>query len=84
MRPHRRRTRSRREIVVRNGKDNNDRVRMRPCAWSGRCARRSRFEAGFDIQPVQELPWHSDGSTTKIYTQVVNRGGHGVVSLFDA
>ena len=38
------------------------------------------LEAGYDIRTVQELLGHRDVKTTMIYTQVLNRGGHGVQS----
>lgn len=35
---------------------------------------------GHDLRTLQELAGHSDVSTTKIDTQVLNRGSHGVQS----
>jgi len=41
------------------------------------------LQSGYDIRTVQELLGHKDVSTTMIYTQVLNRGGTGVVSPLD-
>lgn len=42
------------------------------------------LENGYDIRTVQELLGHSDVRTTMIYTHVLNKGGKGVRSPFDA
>jgi integron integrase len=42
------------------------------------------LESGYDIRTVQELLGHHDVPTTMIYCHVLNRGGRGVVSPFDA
>ena len=42
------------------------------------------LDCGYDIRTVQELLGHKDVRTTMVYTHVLNRGGLGVRSPFDA
>ena len=41
------------------------------------------LESGQDIRTVQELMGHKDVATTQVYTHVLGRGAHGVLSPLD-
>ena len=41
------------------------------------------LERGQDIRTVQELLGHVNVNTAMIYSHVLNRGGHGVISPLD-
>jgi len=82
----------RREITVREGKGDKDRLTMLPQAVIGplqqhlqrvRAIHQKDLGDGYDIRTVQELLGHKDVRTTMIYTHVLNRGGRGVRSPAD-
>lgn len=43
-----------------------------------------RWQSGYDIRTVQELPGHADVTATMIYTHVLKVGGGGVPSPLDS
>lgn len=53
------------------------------CHTFRHCFATRLLEGGYDIRTVQELLGHHDVATTMIYTQVLNRGGRGVLSPMD-
>ncbi|MCL4215743.1 MAG: tyrosine-type recombinase/integrase [Candidatus Hydrogenedentes bacterium] len=41
------------------------------------------LESGYDIRAIQELLGHKDVSATRIFTHVLNIGGHGIRNPMD-
>jgi len=71
---------TRQQILVRDGKDEKDRVT--PHVFRHSFATHL-MESGYDIHKVQGLLGHKDVKTTRIYTHVLNRGPLAVHSPLD-
>ena len=64
----------RREIIIREGKGNKDQITVLP----------ENLIIPLQAQLQRIKLTHDDVSTTMIYTHVLNKGGRGVTSPFDA